>query len=244
MKLKQLAGIATLSLLLFLSLFWFAQNQLTLVFSIAAAGYPQNLLYVFLNLMFLGLFVLFMPFRKKAARLPSSIYIAFIVALYIEMYGFPLTMYIISWLFGFSNPGNLWYLLSAAIGKDAFVSILFGFMLPLSNTLILVGILLVFFGWKRIYSTKNQLVTTGIYRTVRHPQYLGFLLITLGINVLWVTLSTLLLYPALVVLYYRLAKEEDKEMEKQFGEEYNEYKRKTPMFIPHMRKTTIQHAES
>jgi protein-S-isoprenylcysteine O-methyltransferase Ste14 len=164
-------------------------------------------------------------------------YLAFIVALYIEMYGFPLTMYIVSWLLGFSNPGNLWYLFVGVVGKDAFVSILYTVMLPASNTLIFVGVLLVFFGWKRIYHNKNGLVTTGIYSHVRHPQYLGLLLITLGINVLWVTLSTLLLYPVLVFLYYRLARTEDKQMQTQFGDQFLEYKQNVPMFIPRLRTT-------
>jgi protein-S-isoprenylcysteine O-methyltransferase Ste14 len=153
------------------------------------------------------------------------------------MYGFPLTMYIISWLLGFSNPGNLWYLFVGVVGKDTFVWILYTVMLPASNTFIFAGILLVFFGWKKIYTNKNGLVTTGIYSRVRHPQYLGFLLITFGINVLWVTLSTLLLYPVLLFLYYRLARTEDKEMQKRFGDESLEYKRNVPMFIPRLRKT-------
>ena len=148
MKLKHFLGIAALFVSMFIVLFWFAQNRLTLVFSVAAAGYPQNWGYVFLNLAILALFVLFIPFRKKVARLPSSIYLAFIIALYIEMYGFPLSMYVLGWLFGFSNPGNLWYLFVGVIGKDLFVTVLYAVMLPASNTLILSGILLVVFGWK------------------------------------------------------------------------------------------------
>ena len=77
-----------------------------------------------------------------------------------------------------------------------------------------------------------MLVTNGVYMYVRHPQYLGFILITLGMNVLWVTFSTLALWPVLVFLYYRLAKEEDEQMEQLFGERFNEYRRSVPMFIP------------
>jgi protein-S-isoprenylcysteine O-methyltransferase Ste14 len=95
-----------------------------------------------------------------------------------------------------------------------------------------VGIVLIIFGWKKIYKSKGQLVTTGIYEYVRHPQYLGFLLLTLGMNILWITFSTLFLWPILVILYYRLAKKEDKELEEQFGEKYRKYKRRVPMLIP------------
>lgn len=166
------------------------------------------------------------------ARLPTSIYLAFIVALYIEMYGFPLTMYFFSWTFGSNSVATLWYLLSALTGEQLFYSLFMGVIVPISNVIILTGMLLVIFGWRKIFRTKNQLVTTGIYSHVRHPQYLGFLLITLGMNVLWVTLSTLLLWPVLAFLYYRLAKEEDNQMEEKFGEEFLEYKSKVPTFIP------------
>ena len=228
-------GLVLLTLLMLLFSFWLAKNMITFVFSVAAYGYPQNLGYVVLNLILLGLFVLFIKFRSRVARLPASIYLAFIVALFVEMYGFPLTMYIIMWFLGYSNPGNLWYFLVELTGKDLFVSIFWGVNLPISNMIILVGILLIIFGWKEIFRAKGRLVTTGIYGHVRHPQYLGFLVLTLGINVLWVTISTLLLWPILAVLYYRLAKEEEKKMEEQFGEEYRKYKNTVPMFMPHLR---------
>src|SRR3972149_2333564 len=235
LKLRYLASLVLLALLVSLFLFWLAANQISFVFSVAAYGYPDNLGYLVLNVIFLCLFVVFIKLRRKVARLPASIYLAFIVALFIEMYGFHLTMFVILWALGYSTPGNLWYLLARFIGEDSFVSVFYGVLLPVSNVLILGGIFLVVFGWRRIFREKDQLVTTGIYGHVRHPQYLGFLLITLGINVLWVTISTLLLWPILTVLYFRLAKEEEKGMLERFGEEYREYKDKVPMFIPRLR---------
>ena len=217
--------------------FWFAEHQITLIFSIAAVGFPHNLTYVILNFVLLGFFVLLIGFRGKLTRLPASIYLAFIVALYIEMYGFPLTMYFFSWAFGSGSVSTLWGLLIAFIGYDLFVSLFMGVIVPISNVIILTGMLLIIFGWRKIFRAKNQLVTTGIYSYVRHPQYLGFLLITLGMNVLWVTFSTLLLWPVLAFLYYRLAKEEDKQMEKKFGEEFLKYKNNVPTFIPKLQKT-------
>lgn len=235
MKFKSLIGLVFLTILVSLLVFWFAENRISLIFSVAAQGYPHNWGFVILNMILLCLFILFIPFRKKIARLPSSIYLAFIIALYIEMYGFPLSMYIISWFFGFENPGNLWYLIITVIEKELFVSIFLGIILPISNIIILTGILLVILGWRRVFRSKGKLVTTGIYQYVRHPQYLGFLLITMGINVLWITFSTLILYPFLIILYYRLAKKEEKEMEDQFGEEYFKYKQKVPMFFPRLK---------
>ena len=235
MKLKQAIGLAVLITFVSVLVFLFAEHQITLIFSIAAVGYPQNLIYVILNFLLISIFVLLIGFRRKLARLPASIYLAFIVALYIEMYGFPLTMYFFTWALSSNNVATLWYLLTAFTGKELFYSLFMGVIVPVSNVIIITGMLLVIFGWTKIFRAKNQLVTTGIYSHVRHPQYLGFLLITLGMNVLWVTFSTLALWPVLAFLYYRLAKEEDKQMDEKFGEEFLKYKNNVPMFIP---KTT------
>ena len=205
----------------------------SLVFPLAYLPHEEkDWRFVALNVVLFSLFIFFIILGRGKARLPSSVYLAFIVALYVEMYGFPLTMYIITWLLGIGNPGSLWYLISELTGHDLFVCILWVFMVPVSNMIILSGTVLVILGWKEIYTAKGQLVTTGVYRYIRHPQYLGFILITLGMNVLWITISTLLLWPILVTLYYRLAKLEEKEMEERFGEDFRKYKQKVPMFIP------------
>ena len=169
------------------------------------------------------------------AHLPTSIYLAFIIALYIEMYGFPLTMYFFTWALGSSSVSTLWYFLTIITGEKLFYSLFMGVIVPISNIIIIAGILLVIFGWINVFRANGQLVKTGIYNHVRHPQYLGFLLITSGMNILWVTISTLILWPILVFVYYRLAKDEDNTMEKKFGNEFLEYKNKVPMFIPKIR---------
>ena len=235
-KIKDVVGLTLFALAVSLVLFWFALNRISLIFSVAAYGYPQNWGYVVLNVALFSLFILFIKFRRKSARLPASVYLAFLVALFVEMYGFALTWYIMIGFFGQSYAATLWVLLAGLTGENLFVSIFLGFLLPLSNIVVLMGMFLVIFGWRKIHRAESQLVTTGIYGHVRHPQYLGFMLITLGMNVLWVTISTLLLWPILVIVYYRLAKQEDKEMERRFGEEYQKYKRTVPMFIPHLRK--------
>jgi methanethiol S-methyltransferase len=115
-------------------------------------------------------------------------------------------------------------------------------MVPFSNAIILAGIVLIALGWRKIHEFEGKLVTTGIYRYVRLPQYLGFLLIILGMNVRWITLSTAFLWPILIFLYYRLAKEEDKRVEERFGDQYCNYMQKIPMFIPRLSVLTTNSA--
>jgi len=192
-------------------------------------GYGDWTLMLF-NIAFFSLFILFLPFQKKMTRLPTSIYLAFIAALYTEMYGFPLTIYILSWLFGYQNPltHTEGHILSGIIGENIFFSLFH----PLSIMMMAIGLFLIFFGWQQIHGRSRQLVTEGIYAYMRHPQYLGILLLTLGMLVQWITFPTALMWPILATLYYRLARKEEKEMENQFGEMYRQYKAKVPMFLP------------
>ena len=192
--------------------------------------------FAIVNMVFFGVFVLFTQIRKKLARLPSSIYLAFIVALYAEMYGFPLTLYLFTWIFGISNVYTLEHLFAGVIGENLFAFLFHIILLPLSNIIMLIGIVLIIVGWRQIFNAKGKLVTTGIYTHVRNPQYLGMLLLTFGMNVQWLTILSLLLWPLLAILYYRLAREEAKEMEEKFGEKFRIYEQNVPLFIPRFRK--------
>ena len=174
------------------------------------------------------LFLVYIPFRRKVERLPASIYVAFIAALFAEMYGFPLTIFILSWLVGYQNP----------LTHDAGHLLVGGMFTPghFATILIMsVGAYLLINGYGLIYrSQKNQtgLVTDGPYRFVRHPQYLGIILLTGGLLLQWVTISALLLWPILILLYVRLARIEEQEIESKYGDSYRQYKERTPMFLP------------
>ena len=179
-----------------------------------------------------GVFIAFIPFYRKTQRRPTSVYLAFVVALAFEMFGIPLSMFIVTWGIGVNLPqGILWqHTLEQYIG---YWGMYIGYALNL------IGALFVIQGWSQIHrhywskeEGKGELVTGGIYEYIRHPQYTGFLLITLGLLVHWATIPLLIMWPILVVLYYRLAKKEEREMEREFGDKYTEYKRRTHLFIP------------
>jgi protein-S-isoprenylcysteine O-methyltransferase Ste14 len=226
MKLADL--IKLLALMFILSVFLF-------YISVAVYGW-DNWGFAIVNMVFFGVFLLFTQFRKKLARLPSSVYLAFIVALYAEMYGFPLTLYLFTWIFGIRNVYTLEHLFTGLIGENLFAFLFHIILLPLSNIIMLIGIVLIIVGWRQIFNAKGKLVTTGIYSHVRNPQYLGMLLLTFGMNVQWLTILSLLLWPLLAILYYRLAREEAKEMEEKFGEKFRKYEQNVPLFIPRFRK--------
>lgn len=179
-----------------------------------------------------GLFILFIPFRQKAQRKPASVYLAFVVALAFEMFGIPLSIFFLTWLTGIQYSwghfaGHTLYPYIGLTGMWV------GFALNLA------GFYLVLAGWQQVYRRywskeegKGQLVTDGVYRYVRHPQYTGLLLITLGLLIHWATIPTLIMWPILAVMYYRLARREEREMEKEFGDQFREYKERVPMFVP------------
>jgi protein-S-isoprenylcysteine O-methyltransferase Ste14 len=159
---------------------------------------------------------------------------AFVIALALEMFGVPLSMYVITWILGRSLPdGILWgHTLIGQIG-------LWG--MNIAYIFYLLGILLIVLGWKEIYKHywskeegKGELVTNGIYNYIRHPQYTGFMLMTLAMIFEWATLPLLMMWPILAVIYYRLAKKEEAEMEVEFGSKYAEYRHRTGMFLPRL----------
>lgn len=191
--------------------------------------------FVIISIIFFSTFILFLPYRGRLSKRPASVYLAFVVALYVEMYGIPFTAYILLWVFGIDGMFTFEYLLTQVIG-DLFYPIFMYVIFPIATALIVIGLLLIIFGWKAIHENKGEMVTTGIYSHIRHPQYLGFLLLTLGMNLEWTTFFTFLLYPVIVVLYYKLARSEEKYSIEIYGDRYREYMKKVPMLIPRLRK--------
>ena len=170
---------------------------------------------------------------------------SFIVALFAEMYGFPLTIYLLSgWLIkrypGLDiythNSGHLWETLFNINGDPHF-----NFLHILSNVVIFVGFYIIAVSWKVLYeSQKNHtLAITGPYAKVRHPQYIGFVLIMFGFLIQWPTLITLIMFPILITMYIHLAKVEEKEMLQEFGELYQKYLDETPRFWPKRKELTV-----
>ena len=86
--------------------------------------------------------------------------------------------------------------------------------------------------WRRIHKADGKMVTSGLYRLVRHPQYSALFLIMVGMLIQWPTIITAAMWPILILMYYRLARKEEEEMESRFGNQYTVYRRQVPMFWP------------
>lgn len=173
---------------------------------------------------------------------------AFLVALFAEMYGFPLTIYLLAgWLqrrypgldLLTHDTGHLWETLLGTT-SDPHLSPLH----LLSKLLIGGGFVLLGTAWRVLYAAQQagQLATTGPYACLRHPQYLAFILILLGFLLQWPTLLTLLMFPVLTWMYVRLARREEREALAEFSEAYARYMAATPAFIPRWRGRTPRRA--
>mgnify|MGYP006226551049 CR=1 FL=1 len=168
-----------------------------------------------------------------------GVVVAFLVALFSEMYGFPLTIYLLTAWLGDAYPmldpfshklGHLWVVV---LGGS---NIAWALIMGLSLTLMIAGYVLLSKGWRQVHSAHGKMVTDGLYDFVRHPQYTGLFLLITGFLVQWPTLITVLMTPVLVYAYMRLARQEEKIMYEQFGEVYLRYAAQTHSFFPPWRQ--------
>lgn len=187
----------------------------------------------------IGLFLFFiLSFLTPKGRIEwrnMGVVTAFLIALFTEMYGFPLTIYLLTGWLGEAYPvlqpfnhkfGHLWVVVFG--GSDlAWMGVM-----GLSLLFLVAGYILMSKGWRQVHNTYGKLVTDGVYRFARHPQYTGLFLVISGFLIQWPTLLTVLMAPVLIYGYVRLAKSEEEVMFSQFGEQYTGYAQTVPAYFP------------
>lgn len=190
----------------------------------------------------LFIFFAFSFFKPTTARDWRSFgaFSAFLVALFTEMYGFPLTIYLLSGWLQSRFPGIDWFSHDAGHLPEMMMGWRgdphFGPFHILSFVFVGGGFWLVAAAWPVLYRAQKEglLALTGPYAFVRHPQYVGFVLVMFGFLLQWPTLVTLVMFPVLVFMYWRLAMTEERQALAEFGERYADYARKTPAFFPRL----------
>lgn len=163
----------------------------------------------------------------------ASVIQAFIIALYAEMYGFPLTIYLLVRFFGLDSENlnsSLWSTLLGVGETGMMISMIFGYLI------LFIGVGIFMAGWRALHRARqnNRLVTDGLYGLVRHPQYTGLFIAIFGEGIVhWPTIFSVALFPVIIFAYIMLARSEERKVLAQFGDEYLAYQRRTPAFIPH-----------
>lgn len=187
-------------------------------------------------------FVLGLAWPRGGAQWRNAgIYSAFLISLFVEMFGLPLTLFVLAPLldvpvlaFGLGES----HLLALALDLAGVMPLGWGVyaVMTVSLTLIAIGMALLAVGWAQVFGSRHELMTRGIYGFVRHPQYLGLILILVAFNIQWPTLLTLLMAPLLIVAYVRQARREDAGLEVRFGDAFARYAARVPAFFPRVRR--------
>jgi protein-S-isoprenylcysteine O-methyltransferase Ste14 len=157
---------------------------------------------------------------------------AFLIALYAEMYGFPLTIYLVARFSGLDRVdlnASLWSTVLGVGEAGMLISMLLGY------ALLFAGLGIFIQGWRELHRAhrENRLATDGLYGLIRHPQYTGLFIGLFGEGVVhWPTLFSVAVFPVIVLAYVLLARREERQVLEQFGEQYRAYRRRVPMFFP------------
>lgn len=174
-----------------------------------------------------------------------GVFMGFVVAFFTEMYGFPFTIYLFSGWLSHRYPnidlfshhyGRLWQTIFELQSTTSFYT-----FFVVSNVFIWGGVIFLGWCWKILHRAQRakKVASQGPYRWMRHPQYAAFIIIMIGFLIQWPTLPTLILFPVLIITYAQLAKREERESLKMFGDAYLEYQKRTPRFLPFFRRSAI-----
>ena len=180
---------------------------------------------------------IFTVFLAKPKRMDWKSYgltEAFIISLFTEMFGIPLTIYTLSSIFKIDIPTNglTGHLFATALAYTGVMELEAAVTLVMAVSLAIIGfgLTLLILGWYQVYKYREGIATVGLYRLARHPQYLGIILIMTGFMIQWPTIPTLIMYPILLYIYHRQAVKEERYMLEIYGEKYREYMERTPRY--------------
>ncbi|MDZ7269791.1 MAG: isoprenylcysteine carboxylmethyltransferase family protein [candidate division KSB1 bacterium] len=176
---------------------------------------------IVLNILIVLAFLALLPYRRPTKHFWKSqgAFIAFVIALMTEMFGWPLVLFLVSPFFDIPIIAPKYF---GSLGHSP---------ATVGTAISIAGVVLIAAGWRQIHRSEG-LITSGLYRYIRHPQYTGILLFTFGWLLHWPSAVTLILWPVLVMAYTWLAKQEEKQALEEFGARYTEYARQTKRFIP------------
>jgi protein-S-isoprenylcysteine O-methyltransferase Ste14 len=172
-------------------------------------------------------FLIPLSFRRKIDWKEYGLVIAFFISLFLEMYGIPLTIALVSNIIQPQINGPRIVLIVPFL----WVNLAFTIPMVYGTVLMIIGTVLLIFGWVTLYRNikEDRLVTKGIYSISRNPQYLGFILVIAGWLVGWPTLLTVIFAPILIFVYLRLCWKEEAEIAQLPG--FENYKKKVHLII-------------